>query len=92
MDAIATLGWHRPLDAAGGGGWNWWAPLGAIALFLLVATARRRPPVGVAIAIAVLGGMILADLTDAWGVIPVWAPFLIVILSRSALRGRRSPV
>ena len=43
MNAIATLGWHRPLDAAGAGGWNWWAPLGAIAVFLLLETARRRP-------------------------------------------------
>lgn len=87
MDAIATLGWHRPLDAAGAGGWNWWAPLGAIAVFLLLETARRRPPIGLAIAVAALGGMILADLTDAWGVIPVWSPFVIGAVSRWALRG-----
>ena len=92
MHTIATLGWHPPLDA-GGGGWDWWAPVGAVAVFLLVTTARRRPPLGLAIALAALGGMILADLTQAWGVVPVWSAFLIVILSRSALRGGRgSPV
>jgi hypothetical protein len=89
MHVIATLGWHRPLDAPGAGGWNWWAPVGAVAVFLVVETARRRPPLGLAIAVAALGGMILADLTAAWGVVPVWTLFLIVILSRSVLRGGR---
>jgi hypothetical protein len=92
MHEIATLGWDRPLDAAGAGGWNWWAPLGAIVVFLLIATARRRPPLGLAIAVAALGGMILADLTAAWGVVPVWTPFLIAVLSRSVLRSRQSHV
>jgi hypothetical protein len=92
LRAIATLGWDRPLDAGGAGGWNWWAPVGALAVFLLVTTARRRPPLGLAIASAALGGMILADLTGAWGVVPVWTPFLIAVLSRSVLRGRQSHV
>jgi hypothetical protein len=92
MHAIATLGWDRPLDVGGAGGWNWWAPAGAVAVFLLMTTARRRPPLGLAIAAAALGGMILADLTEVWGVVPVWSPFLIAVLSRSLLKGRRSHV
>jgi hypothetical protein len=92
MASIVAFGFDRPLDAGGAGGWDWWAPLGALAVFLLVTTARRRPPLGLAIALAALGGMILADLTGAWGVVPVWTPFLIAVLSRSVLRARRSHV
>ena len=43
MHAIVALG-YRPPGVGGAGGWDWWAPVGAVALFLLVATARRRPP------------------------------------------------
>ena len=58
-----------------------------------IATLGWDRPLGLAIAVAALGGMILADLTEDWGVLPVWSPFLIVIISRSALRGgRRHPV
>ena len=88
MHAILALGFDRPIEP-GTGGWNWWAPVGAIAVFLLVTTARRRPPLGLAIAAAALGGMILADLTGAWGVVPVWGPFLILVFSLSLVRGRR---
>lgn len=91
MDAIVALGFHRPVDV-GAGGWNWWAPAGAIAVFLLVTTARRRPPLGLAIGAAALGGMILADMTGAWGIVPVWGPFLIFVLSLTLVRGRRHHV
>jgi hypothetical protein len=88
MDAIVALGFDRPVDG-GAGGWNWWAPAGAIAVFLLLTTARRRPPLGLAIAAAAFGGMILADLTGAIGVVPVWGPFLLCVLSLSLVRSRR---
>jgi hypothetical protein len=92
MHAVVALG-YRPLDAGGAGGWDWWAPVGAIMLFALVATARRRPPLVLGIAVSVVGGLILADLTEAWGVVPVWSPLLIIVLSRNLLRGgRRSQV
>jgi len=86
MHAIATLGF-RPPGGGGAGGWDWWAPVGAVALFLLVATARRRPPIALWIAVSAVGGLILADLTEAWGVVPVWSPMLIIALSRNLLRG-----
>ena len=92
MASLVALGWDHPLNTGGAGGWDWWAPVGAVAVFLLVTTARRRPPIGLAIASAALGGMILADLTGAWGVVPVWTPFFIAVLSRSLLRGRQSHV
>ena len=85
MDAIVALGFDRPVDV-GAGGWNWWAPVGAGAVFLLLATARRRPPLGLAIAGAALGGMILADLTGAWGVVPVWGLLLMFTLARTVKR------
>jgi hypothetical protein len=90
MHMVVALG-YRPFGAGGAGGWDWWAPVGAIALFALVATARRRPPLALAIALSALGGLILADLTEAWGVIPVWSPLLIIVLSRNLLRGGRRP-
>jgi len=86
MHAIVTLG-YRPPGVGGAGGWDWWAPVGAVALFLLVATARRRPPIALGIAVSAVGGLILADLTEAWGVVPVWSPMLIIALSRNLLRG-----
>jgi hypothetical protein len=37
--------------------------------------------------------LILADMTEAWGVVPVWGLFLIIALSRNLIRGgRRSQV
>ena len=65
MLAVVSLG-YRPLGAGGAGGWDWWAPVGAIVLFALVATARRRPPLALAIAVSAVGGLIIADLTGAW--------------------------
>jgi hypothetical protein len=92
MHAIVAFG-YRPPGAGGAGGWDWWAPVGAIILFALVATARRRPPLALAIAVSAVGGLIIADLTEAWGVIPVWVPLLVIVLSRNLLRGgRRSQV
>jgi hypothetical protein len=92
MVTVVALG-YRPVGAGGAGGWDWWAPAGAVAVFLLVTTARRRPPLALGIAIAAVGGLILADLTEAWGVVPVWGPLLIIALSRNLFRsGRRSQV
>ena len=92
MHAVVALG-YRPPGVGGAGGWDWWAPVGAVALALLLATASRRPPLPLGIAIAAVGGLILADLTEAWGVVPVWGPLLIIALSRNLLRGgRRSQV
>jgi hypothetical protein len=92
MHAIVALG-YRPPGVGGAGGWDWWAPVGAVALFVLVATARRRPPLALGIAASAVGGLILADLTEAWGVVPIWSPLLIIVLSRNLLQGgRRSQV
>jgi hypothetical protein len=92
MHAVVALG-YRPVGAGGAGGWDWWAPVGAIMLFALVATARRRPPLVLGIAVSAIGGLIIADLTEVWGVVPVWSPLLIIALSRNLLRGgRRSQV
>jgi hypothetical protein len=92
MHAIVALG-YRPPGVGSAGGWDWWAPVGALVLFALVATARRRPPLALAIAVSAVGGLILADLTEAWGVVPVWSPLIIIALSRNLLRGgRRSQV
>jgi hypothetical protein len=77
--------------AGRGGGWDWWSLAGAIALLLLIVTARRRPPFGVAVAVAAVGGLVVAGLIDAWGVVPVWGALLILALSRNLRReqGRR---
>jgi hypothetical protein len=87
-----ALGWGRPLEGRVDGGWDWWALAGAIGLFLLIETARRRPPIAVAIALAALGGLVVGDLTEALGVVPVWGPILFFFLTRDLLRGRRSQV
>lgn len=91
MDLVA-LGWGRPLADRPDGGWDWWTLAGAIGLFLLIETARRRPPIGLAIALAAFGGLVVADLTEAFGVVPVWAPILLVSLARGFLRSGRSQV
>jgi hypothetical protein len=93
MNGILTLGWDRPLGGGGGGagGWDWWTLVGTIAVFALIATGRRKLPLPLAIVLAAIGGLVLGELTDAWGVAPVWGTLLLVVLSRNLLRGRRAP-
>lgn len=76
--------------AHGPGGWDWWNLVGALALFAVLQRWRRRLPIFLVIAVAVVGGLILSDLTRAWGVVPVWGTFLLVALSRNLISGRRS--
>lgn len=89
--ATAALGWGRPLGGGGSGGWDWWALLGVIVLFLLIESGWRRPPLVVAIVLAAIGGLLVGDLTQAWGVIPVWGGLLLIALSRNLLRRDRPP-
>lgn len=91
MYAVLALGWGRPLGGGGAGGWDWWVLVGAIALFLLIETARRKPPLAVAIVVAAILGLLVGDLTEAWGVMPVWGCLLLIALSRNLLRRDRPP-
>jgi hypothetical protein len=93
MDAWIAVGGLRPPGSAGAGGWDWWTLVGALGLFLLIETARRRPPLPLGIGLAALGGLIVADLTEAFGVVPVWGLLLMFTLARALRRtGRRSQV
>ena len=92
MDAWVAVGGLRPPVRAGAGGWDWWTLAGALGLFLLISTARRRPPIGLAIGLAAVGGLILADLTEAFGVVPVWGLLLMFTLARILRRSRPSQV
>jgi hypothetical protein len=80
MGSLAVGG---PLGATGSWGWDWWALVGTFALFALLQTGRRRLPLFAAIAVAAVGGLILSDLTRAWGVAAVWGSFLLVVLTRN---------
>jgi hypothetical protein len=88
---ILMLGWDRPLGGGGASGWDWWTLAGTVLLFVLLETGRHRPPLPLAIVLAAIGGLVLAELTDAWGVMPVWGALLIVVLTRNLLRGRDRP-
>lgn len=86
---ILSLGWDRPLGGGPGPStWDWWAAAGALAVFLLLLTVRRRPPLALAIGLALVLGLVLADLTRAWGVVPVWGTLLLVASARNLRRGR----
>ena len=76
MGSLAVGG---PLGTTGSWGWDWWALVGAVALFALLQTRRRRLPLFAAIAVAAVGGLILSDLTRAWGVVPVWGTLLVAL-------------
>lgn len=89
--ALLPLGWDRPLGAPGGSGWDWWALAGFVAVFLLLATDRRSPPVAVSFALALLLGLVVADLTHVWGVVPVWGALSLVVLMRNYRRGHGRP-
>jgi hypothetical protein len=86
MSSLAVGG---PLGTTGSWGWDWWALVGAGALFVLLVVGRRRPPMFLAVAVSVVGGLILSDLTRAWGVVPVWGTFLLVALTRNLIVGGR---
>jgi hypothetical protein len=86
MSSLAVGG---PLGATGSWGWDWWALFGAFALFVMLQVGRRRLPLFLQIAVSVVGGLILSDLTRAWGVVPVWGTFLLVALALSLIGGRR---
>ena len=86
MSSLAVGG---PLGTTGSWGWDWWALVGAVALFVLLQVGRRTFPLFLAIAVSAVGGLILSDLTRAWGVVPVWGTFLLVALARTIIGGRR---
>ena len=86
MDALIAVGGPRPPGSAGAGGWDWWTLAGALCLFLLIETAHRRPPLALGIALAALGGLVVADLTEAFGVVPVWGLLLMFTLARTVKR------
>ncbi|HEY7660351.1 MAG TPA: hypothetical protein VIC58_07100 [Actinomycetota bacterium] len=85
---MGALGVGGPLVTSGSWGWSWWGLVGILALFALVHTQRRRLPLFLAIAVAGVGGLILGDLTRAWGVVPVWGTLLLLALSRTLIRNR----
>ncbi|HJS25684.1 MAG TPA: hypothetical protein VJ913_00980 [Actinomycetota bacterium] len=87
---ILLVGGNWPLHY-GRSEWNWWALVGFVALIALLLTARWRPPVALSIGLAAVGGLVLADLTDLLGVVPVWGSVLLVALSRNLVRRRRRP-
>ena len=88
---ILALGWDRPLGGTGQAGWDWWALAGFLAVFLLLVFDRRPFPLGAALPLALLLGLIVADLTHAWGVVPVWGTLALVALMRNRRRGEGRP-
>jgi membrane protein implicated in regulation of membrane protease activity len=90
MNGILLVGGNWPLYG-GSSEWNWWALVGFAVLVALLLTARTRLPLFLLLALAAVGGLVLSDLTDALGVMPVWSSVLLVALSRGLLRKRRRP-
>ena len=86
---ILALGWGRPLGGPGPDAWDWWAPAAFLVVFFILMTARRPPPLLLASGLALLFGFVVADLTHAWGVTPVWGPIVAVVLTRNYRRIRR---
>jgi len=87
MDVLAV---GVPVVTGPAGGWNFW-PLVAIPLSLLLAfrwlKLPRRPGVGIA---AILVGLLIADGTSRWGVVPVGAGIVgLAFLSATVLRATR---
>ena len=89
MEAWIAVGGPRPPGSAGPGGWDWWTLVGVIAVFLFLRTSWRRPPLIASVSIAVVGGLVIGELTEAWGVTPVWGSLVLVVLSRNILRRTR---
>lgn len=90
---LLGLGWGHRLGGDGVGGWDWWPLVGFAAVMALVLTSRRSVPIPFAIPVAALGGLILADLTHAFGVLPIWCVLILIVLSRNLHRnGGRSQV
>jgi len=86
---VSLLAVGGPLGTTGSWGWDWWALFGAVALFaLLELGGGRRIPLFLAIAVSLVGGLLLSDLTRAWGVVPVWGAVLLVVLARNLIGGR----
>ncbi len=87
---VLLVGGNWPLYG-GRSEWNWWALVGFAVLAALLLTARWRLPVVLSFALAAVGGLVLADLTHALGVVPVWCSVLLVALSRNLVRKRHRP-
>ena len=68
-----------------------WVLAGILSLFLLLVTDRRRLPLPLVVVGALVGGLVLSDLTRAWGVVPVWAGLLLIALARNLRRRRSRP-
>ena len=64
---------------------------GVLSLFLLLFTDRRRLPLPLVVVGALVGGLILSDLTRAWGVVPVWGGLLLSALARNLRRRGNRP-
>ena len=86
---MLALGWGRPLGGGGTGGWDWWTLVGTAALLVFLLRTRSVLPLAPTIFLAALGGLILGDLTHAWGITPVWGTLLLVVLLRTLRRGHR---
>lgn len=87
---ILLVGGNWPLHS-GPAEWNWWALVGFGVLAALLLTARRRPPVVLSFVLAAVGGLVLSDLIDILGVVPVWGSVLLIALARNLLPSRRRP-
>ena len=74
---ILLVGGNWPLYG-GRSEWNWWALVGFAVLATLLLTARWRLPLVLSIALAAVGGLVLADLTHVLGVVPVWSSVLLL--------------
>jgi predicted branched-subunit amino acid permease len=88
---ILGVGGPRPPGVGSPGGWDFWVVAGFLSLLLLLLTDRRRLPAPLTVVVAALGGLVLSDLTHAWGVVPVWGVLLLVALARNLRRGRSRP-
>jgi hypothetical protein len=88
---ILGVGGPRPPGVGAAGGWDFWVLAGVISLFLLLLTDRRRLPLPLVVAGAFVGGLVLSDLTRAWGVVPVWGGLLLIALARNLRRRGSRP-
>jgi hypothetical protein len=88
---ILGVGGPRPPGIGAPGGWDFWVIAGILSLFLLLLTDRRRLPLPLVVLGALVGGLVLSDLTRAWGVVPVWGGLLLIALARNLRRRGSRP-
>lgn len=88
---ILGVGGPRPPGVGAPGGWDFWVLAGFVSIVLLLLTDRRRLSAPLIVVLAAFGGLILSELTHAWGVVPVWGGLLLIALSRNLRRGWSRP-